>query len=773
MRASIFRVARRLRSSLRTVIIAVLIVGVTTAVALAVAAGAQRTASAPDRYARANPIPFDATIMQSAGPARTAEIAALPGVRAATAASFVMGFLQHGDESADAFVFAGDPGFAGTTVIAGRLPATATEFVATDTFVHGAAARIGDRFHLVTVTQAAADAAGFAGLAAPDGPQLDVTLVGELGGRATGDPSRPADPLVVFPASLLDVGDIGIRSTPIAVRLDPGTSVDDLTRSVAALTQPNGLDVSPTEQITDQVRAAVSQQARSLWILDGIFVLLALVLLGQLLSRAAQLPPTDERVLRALGYDRTQMLVETTGWLLVVATIGVALGGILAALASGLFPTGFVRRIDPNPGLRPDLVVLSGGAALILVVVVCVSAALLAPRQRTRRSILPARFITALGALGPNAAASTGVQLAFVRGRRDRFSVFGGVMTVGLLAALLVASLTVGTSLHRFVVDPAMSGAPWDLVVGGQGETNNDPAVIETLRGLPDVVGVTALAEGAVSSPAGPLQLIGIDRVRGATGPTVTSGRLPSSGDEIAIGRLEQSRLHVGVGDDLVLTGHSGERTLTVVGVVVVPSIGGNAGVGHDAVVTMDGFSTLIAEPGGAAIAVDVAPRVGAESQRQLDELGAVPTAQNGLPDAILELNHADGVPQVLSVLLGLLLLIALGHLSIAIVQRRSTDVAVLSALGADRLWLTVMSHAAVTAVALVALPLSVPVGAVIGARVFRSLAQHVGGVDRALVPWALALGIAAAAVVGANVVSALPALQARHRPPADVLTGE
>jgi len=108
---------------------------------------------------------------QESGPPLTDDIAALPSVESVTAAIFFFGGLipLGAEDPVEAITFVGDPRAMGTDVLDGRLPAedAPDEFVATRLWTEVAGAEIGDRFQLVTITEAAAPTvlAGFGLLA--------------------------------------------------------------------------------------------------------------------------------------------------------------------------------------------------------------------------------------------------------------------------------------------------------------------------------------------------------------------------------------------------------------------------------------------------------------------------------------------------------------------------------------------------------------------------------------------------------------------------------
>ena len=81
------------------------------------------------------------------------------------------------------------------------------------------------------------------------------------------------------------------------------------------------------------------------------------------------------------------------------------------------------------------------------------------------------------------------------------------------------------------------------------------------------------LSSGQARSGDTTIGLVGTELVKGGLAPRLLEGRLPASPDELALGRAIASQLHLGVGDEMALTGSGGDGTFRVVGLAVVPSL--------------------------------------------------------------------------------------------------------------------------------------------------------------------------------------------------------
>ncbi len=365
VKAVVYRLRRSLRQRRLATAVVVVVIAVVSGVVLTLAAGARRTSAAPDAYTASLGGDVAGTIQQTSGPPRTAEVAALPGVASMEAITFLFAALQRFDpgDRTPTLAFAGSRQLT-AGLVAGR-PADPTnphEFVAEQTFVAAYHADIGDHFTMLTWTQAQADSGqGFTG--PPEGPTIDTELVGIIKSADVLEDNYGA---AILSVAALGLGDIGTSATIMTVRLDPGVSRDQLRTELDGLPDGNGLRVDPGRIVSAEVRNAVDAQARGLWIMAAVGMIAALVALGQLLSRHARLTALERRRLTALGTTSGQLTVETLARAAVPAVVGLGLGIVGAVAASGLFPSGFVKVLEPSPGLHLDLSTLAAAAALLL-----------------------------------------------------------------------------------------------------------------------------------------------------------------------------------------------------------------------------------------------------------------------------------------------------------------------------------------------------------------------------------------------------------------------
>lgn len=761
--------SRVLRARWRATLALTLIVAAVAGVVLAFATGAARTASAPDRYTEASGGGFDGEVQQQSGRPRTVEVAALPGVASVEAVTFVFGGLvPEGGDPIDALVFAGSHRAIGTGLVSGREPDTGSdgEIVVSRTLADAEGAEVGARFDLVTLTQEQADRAGFEAFGAegPKGPVLEAVVVGVVEGPAElNDPT----PFAVVQPALLDDPDVGVSATIMSVKLRSGTDLSAFRAELDRLPAGETLSLQPAELISSDVRTAVNGQATGLWVLTGLAAAAAVVVLGQLITRELRHTTDEGPSLEAIGFSKAQLLAENLGRASVPIAAGTILGVALATTLSPAFPTGFVRRIEPHPGLRIDVPVMAVGAVALLLALLMwtVTALMLAKRAQQRSQ--PSALVESVASRFGGGALSTGLRFAFTRSHRDRGSVRASVTGMVVTAALLVGAVVFGSSLGRLVSDGSRYGNNYDLLFGSGGDAVPDE-VRSRLEADGDVAGLTLYAVGHGRVGEVTLGLAGMDRVKGDVAPRILSGRLPSADDEIALGRLVAKALDAEVGSVLTIDAGGHTRTFRVTGLAVVPGVEGLDGVGQDAVVTMGGLARLdpAAQPSAAAVALRPGAAAGTAARLGLG-------GGNSVPIVILNLARLRSIPFLLASVLATLAVMTTVHVMVTSVRHRRRDVAVLRSLGADAPWITRTIHWQATAFPFVPLALGLPLGVSVGRLVFEAFAESVGAVPDASFPYVLLAALTAGILVLANAAATVAARAARRLAPAPLLTAE
>jgi FtsX-like permease family len=760
-----------------------LTVAVVVGIVLAFAAGAERTSTVADRYTSAQGPGFDGAIYQVDGRPRTAEVAALPGAASVDSVTFIFGamFRPGSAEGVNASVFSGSPRATGTRLVAGReaSPEVAGEFVASRNFINANHAAIGDKFELKTLTQEQADTNGFNLDEPPAGPTIEGVLVGVTDGPASLE--DPTNPGAFFSPALLHDPHIGVSTTIMSVGLAAGTDLDAFRAELDTLPGSDSLSLEQGALVSATLRQAIDAQALGLWALSAVAAVAAIVVLAQLITRQVRLSDADHTKLSSIGYVDGQMVGESMARAAVPVLSGTLVGVAIAITLSGVFPNGFVRRIEPHLGVRVDLgVLLLGVAVVVAALMLCTLATLLISRLASRRGAKTTMAIEAIATRAGSATASTGLRFAFGRRGQDGGSTRAIVIGLSLTMACLVGALTFATSLVRLVNQPARYGLNFDAMLGNSGADSIPDDLRSAIESDPDIGGLLLYAEGQARFGTATLRLIGMQPVKGEVAPPVLTGRLPASVDEIALGRLAASAMHTGVGGDLSLDGDGGTQQFHVTGLVVVPSLGINDGIGQDALLTVDGLARL--DPTAVVTTAvvkfrDSAPDGAFERLAGLAGLSKEDAAgedpRGSTPSAIVNVARVRGIPFVLAALLAALAVLTVGHTMVTSVQKRRRDVTILRSMGADRGWIARAVHWQATAFTFLPLLIGIPLGLIIGRIVFRSFADSIGTVDDASLPLLLVSGVVAGLVVIANLIASVPARRADRVAPAVLLRPE
>jgi len=735
------------------------LVAIVGGVVTAVAAGAQRTLSAADRYEQVYGGEFDAVVEQVEGGPRDDELRGLPSVTSVASVTFVFGTLLHDDQPVEALVFAGVQRAFGSQLVDGRVPRAPDEFVASVGFMERAGSKLGDRFTLLTITPDQAATSGFD--TPPDeaaGPTIAATVVGTFAGPS--DLQETAT-FALFPTSLLDSGDVGVAASQHAVGLREGADLEDLRRDLDRLDASENFAIDPARLVVPDVRQAVVTRGRAIAVLALVLALAGIATLGQLLSRSLRVEDREADALRSLGFGRRQLVLDPSARAVVPVLVGLAVAGPLAYAASGRFPLGFMEVVEPDPGIRFEtahvLLPLVMAVGLAGWVVTSMASA------RRRRLVANAAAVERVARTAPAATVATGIRFAFTRAGRGG-SVVAPMVGLASLTAVVVGALTFGASLGRLIDDPGRFGG-FDIGVG-QGAEVIPPEVMEALEADAGVGLVVTAGNVVASVQSLSVDLTGLDVVRGSYTPTLLEGRAAATDDEVVLGRVTARDLGRGVGDDIEATGPGGRVRLQVVGIGVIPSVEGGDGVGQGGLLTIEGLRRLDPDAGtGFVVANTLRGEQEATIARLAAELGDVSVVKPpDPPPVILNVDRVRTVPYVVAALLATLVLLGLGHQLLSSARNRQRDLAVLRALGAGRRWTTVVVHWQATLWVVGLACLAVPVGIGAGRLVYRAFADGIGAAPAAVVPLpAIVVGVAGLVVL-ANAVAVVPAAHVRRQ---------
>ena len=306
---------------------------------------------------------------------------------------------------------------------------------------------------------------------------IDTQVVPIDGGGGSGN-SEPTALVSSFPVP----GAVTTMSYGNAadVRLRPGATVAGLTRAATALAQrykdTDGqiLTTSEADQVT-ATQQAIRPQAIALAAFAALAGLIALAVIGQLLSRQLALDSAEFPVLRAIGATRGSLVALSLARLAVVTLAGGVIAAAIAIAASPLMPIGPARLAEPHPGVEVNLAILGAGFAAIALLPLALLAGaawraaraagrwpgplgVAEPAQPGRRSRIGGT-LTSSGSV----AGGVGVAMAFEPGHGRTAVPVRSALAASVIAVIaLTAAAVFGTSLAALVSTPHDYGQNWD-----------------------------------------------------------------------------------------------------------------------------------------------------------------------------------------------------------------------------------------------------------------------------------------------------------------------
>ncbi|HET6873872.1 MAG TPA: ABC transporter permease, partial [Acidimicrobiales bacterium] len=728
MSAVWMRARAEMRDRARSAVVLAALIALAGAVVLTAWAGARRTDSAYPRYLSSTHA-ADYLISTGNGGDNTLydQIERLPqveraGIEAGSALVSKTGGKVDMDMGSYVQSIASEDGRAGYTVggfklVSGRLPDPTKPFEAlvNTTLAHRRHLRVGSTFTMYLESPKAIES----GDPAPPDDQLTpiklaitgvVVSSDEVVPIATNDglPSLGLTP--AFHRQFDHGGDINFDGSE--VRLRPGADrkafvagIDRLAAS--SRTQLNGLFVADLSVHEQRIERALHPTALALELFAALLALGAALAIGQIIARDVTLSAGEDPALRAVGFARSQLILVRMIRLSVPVLLGAGLAVVGAVLASPLMPIGAARLADPSPGLSVDWVGLGAGFAVTLAVF---GLAGLAAAWRVTRHVpaaveeqvsvrRPSRFVELLARSGVRPPAVTGVRMALEPGRgRTAVPVRSATAGIVVAVAAVVAVVTFSANLNRLVSTPRLYGDTWSLALDGQFGAPWDATTVKAVDTLPGVQSIAGGTYGDDTTIDGrTVPTVGIDSLRGDVYPTIVSGHRPNGPDEIALGGSTMRSLGKHTGDSVTVVAQGKTRHLTVVGQVVLPSLGRGSftptDLGQGAVTVASVVAGPPASPGHYNfVLLGYAPGTDASAitARLVDfaHQGGCPgdqcllTTERVLPTDIRSYQRVSATPAILAGLLAVLGIAMIGHALVTSVRRRRRDLAVLKTLG-------------------------------------------------------------------------------------------
>ena len=244
--------------------------------------------------------------------------------------------------------------------------------------------------------------------------------------------------------------------------------------------------------------------------------LVALLVVGQAVSRANRERPEDVDALRAIGSRPGQRLAFAMGRAALVGSAG-AVGAVVVAVAlSGRFPIGVAGVAEPDPGLHVDVPVLAVGALAIaiLTTVSAVPAAVVALRRRAQQPKL-SRLAGAAAAGGLSPAAVQGVRFAIFGGESRPVPMRSTLFAVTVAITSVLATVVFAGSLVALIDTPSRYGQGWDRMVDAQFGPVPVTRIIERLGTEAAVRGIGVGNYGDVTVNGLPVPAFDLESVQG------------------------------------------------------------------------------------------------------------------------------------------------------------------------------------------------------------------------------------------------------------------
>jgi hypothetical protein len=825
VRAVWTRARSDLRRHTRAAIVLAVLIGLTSALALAAAEGAQRTDTAYARLRAAVNAP-DEIVASGTGAAEAAiphvdlsKVALLPQVKATRMVAYMLGEGVGADGKAlFGGVAQGSSVLGATTaegqavmpwkVLQGRLPdpTRSDEVVVGYASQRDPQAAVGSTIDL-RLLKASVTAKGLAGADSPAGaapllgPPIPVKVVGrvlvldgsnELGGSA--------HEFFVSPAFVQRYQPSTLKVDYLMVTLKNGPADGAAFEKELLAMYPNA-SVGSSADETAVVRRAVNVQVAALWLVALLTVVVGSMIFGQALSRLSFTESTENPILSALGMTRRQLFAVA---MVRAAVIGVAAGVVTfvgAAAASSLFPTGLARIIEPAPGMDVAPLVIAGALCVPLgVLLLSVVPGLRGARARGdaqgvalvaefRRPSAVAGFVARSGL---PASAAAGVRLALEPGRgRTAVPVRSAVVALTVAVVALTASFGFSASFAHLVATPRLYGEFGDFGGGNPFGRGFDKAIAAMVadHGLSDVTVGNFKEAVDVQGPRGSVEVNvwGLDLLKGSLAPTMAKGSWPMKKGELALGGKTMREVGARIGDTVQVRAGDTVVPLKVVGQTVFGTGGFGPGLAEGAGMTFaqlqaffprDARTQFFANLAPGATGADVSARLNPKFAPFGATVASVADAKAaGLypkqASVIAAFGSAQRIPLALSALLALAAVGTLAHVLVTCIRRRRRDLAVLKTLGFVRRQVSATVAWQATTLASVALLIGLPLGVAVGRWGWTLFADTVGVLPVPVVDLPPLLIAIPVTLLLANLIALIPGRVAAATRPAAVLRSE
>jgi ABC-type lipoprotein release transport system permease subunit len=770
-----------IRDGWRSLIVVGLLVAVVTGSVLALAAGASRAGSAPDRFAESSDLAELIVFIGDEAPASLVDdVAADPRVERVVVSTVAKIGPGVATPESNAIIGEDGPlgGYGRPLLVSGRYPepGRTDEILLGESGALRKGVAVGDRVSLSALADLEDEAASIG----------DAEVVGIV--RLSEDlVDNPNAQLVILAGPTLAGGRWQRAETPgriLSLHLADDVDRDALTADLSTIVGSHG-NASDQEVDTEAVERAAALQRDALLLLAAVAAAAGVVVVAQAVSRHLQRRPSDAVVLEAVGLTRWQRVLAALASVLPAIVIGAVAGAGLAAAVSPAFPLGSIRRAEPQPGLRFDPALLALGA-MVAAIAAAVAATVAASRwARTTPSPLPAgrsAVAAIIERLRLRPPAATGARFALDAGTgNQRLPVVPTLATVSATVAIAIAAIVVHTNLEHLVSTPAQYGQPWDLAVSAL-----DPTLEPVMRDAaedPLVAGADLTRSGELDAtlPDGQktqIKTVGIEGIGGPTSLVMRSGRPPIGIEEVAMAGDTMADLGVAIGDRIDVRGGCATRSVEVVGEAIVPIID-QGDPGEGIVLSLEGFTAVCAQLLAAQIdrTIELLMRFDDEEDAEAFaaelEADGAPIDRRSVPTDVRSLGDLRLVPAAVGIAVCGFGLIAVAHALVLAVRRRRRDLGVLRALGMRPGEASAAVRWQALTIAVIAALVGIPVGLASGRALWLAIVGPIHVLLDIDVPVPLVLSAGVAAVLAALALAVVPAHRATRLPPAEILRSE
>jgi hypothetical protein len=702
------------------------------------------------------------------------------------------------------------------TVTQGRMfdPRSADEFVVTATTAKIFGFHVGQVVPFGVYTNTQTNSPDFGTAAVVPSRRFRATLVGivVMGSSVVQDDTDGGNNanLLAFPPGLTrTLRTCCVYYTATAVKVAGGPSeVTTVQREISSVLPP-GLSpfvANGASAIEIKAERAIKPESIALGVFGAICALAALLIAGQIIGRQLRLGAVDLSTLRSLGADPRMTLGDGLIGIFGAVVIGSLLAGGVAVALSPLSPLGPVRPVDPAPGVAFDWTVLIVGVLALVLVLSAVGLVVglrLAPQRfgSHRQQPAPQRSAVAgyAAASGLPEAAVTGIRFALEPGvGRNAVPVRSAILGSVLAVVVVISTVTFGASLKTLISHPALYGWNWSYELSSnQGGVIPGDQAAGLLRRDRYVAAWSGVSFGTMRI-GGQLGVPTLGEAPGArVSPPLLSGHEVEAKDQIVVGAVTLDQLHRRIGDTVTarVGGTTAPAPLRIVGTATMPTIGGGEGgqhleMGTGAVVSSQifpstaatGYQLPGAAPGPNAILVRLkegSPDAGRRSLQRIATTTSTP-ADYGVsllavqrPAEIVNYRSMGGTPAILGGALAAGVAAALGLTLVASVRRRQRDLALFKTLGFTRGQMAAAVSWQSSISVAIGVALGIPAGIIVGRSLWILFADQINVVPTPTIPPTTIALIAAAALVLANLVAAIPARIAARTPTALLLRAE